>query len=150
MRPTDLAEADPAGLVTRLENRLTRLEAAKANAVAAIDHARSEIDHATASLGRPFPQAVELTAARDRSRQIDEQLEAAASTPLRQDPEAATSRSTDSEANHQPTPHNDISAEGDSSRYQPGVAPSDFHDPAERHYPTYGKDHHAHEREAGQ
>ncbi len=77
----DLAETNPTGLITRLENRLTRLEAAKAEALAEIDRARSEIDHATASIGKPFPQAAELTAARDRSRRIDEQLEAAAAPP---------------------------------------------------------------------
>ena len=61
---------------------------AKTKALAEIDHARSEIDHATASLGKPFPQAAELAAARERSRQIDEQLEAAAAPP-QQDAEAA-------------------------------------------------------------
>ncbi len=77
----DLAETNPTGLITRLENRLTRLEAAKAEALAEIDHARSEIGHATASIGKPFPQAAELATARDRSRHIDEQLEAAATPP---------------------------------------------------------------------
>src|ERR1039457_6800974 len=61
----DLTEADPPGLITRLEYRLTHLEANKTRALTEIDHARSEIDHATASLGKPFPQANELTAARD-------------------------------------------------------------------------------------
>jgi len=78
---SDLAESDPAGLVTRLENRLTRLEAAKAKTLADVDLARSEIQHATASLGQPFPQAGELDSARQRAREIDEQLEAAASPP---------------------------------------------------------------------
>ena len=53
----ELADADPVGLVTRLENRLTHLEATKTKALGEIEHARSEIDHATASLGKPFPQA---------------------------------------------------------------------------------------------
>ena len=77
----DLAESDPAGLITRLENRLTRLEAAKAKTLADIDLARSEIQHATASLGQPFPQTEQLASARQRAREIDEQLEAAASPP---------------------------------------------------------------------
>jgi len=81
LTPRDFAETDPVGLITRLENRLVHLEANKAKAHAEIDHSRSEIDHATASLGKPFPQATELTAARERSRQIDEQLEAAAAPP---------------------------------------------------------------------
>src|SRR6266567_3159692 len=92
--PRDLAELDPVGLVTRLENRLTRLEATKAQALAEAEHACSEIDHATASIGKPFPQTAELFAARHRSRQIDEQLEAAATPPQAQDAE----RKTDGEA----------------------------------------------------
>jgi len=94
MTPRDLAELDPVGLVTRLENRLTRLEATKAQALTEVEHARSEIDHATASIGKPFPQTGELSAARHRSRQIDEQLEAAATPPQAQ--EAVTK--TDGEA----------------------------------------------------
>jgi hypothetical protein len=77
----DLADSDPLGLITRLENRLTRLEAAKAKVLADIDHGRSEVQHATASLGNPFPQANELAAARQRTREIDEQLKAAAAPP---------------------------------------------------------------------
>ena len=83
----DLAATDPTGLITRLENRLTGLETAKTRALAGIDHARSEIDHATASLGKPFPQAADLAAARQRGREIDEQLEAAAAPPQPPDPE---------------------------------------------------------------
>lgn len=74
----DLADADPIGLITRLANRLAQLEPAKAKALAEVDRARGEIEHATASIGKPFPQAADLTAARERSRQIDDQLEAAA------------------------------------------------------------------------
>src|SRR6202035_4874134 len=84
----DLTEADPAGLLTRLEDRLTHLETNKPKALPEIDRARSEIDHAIASLGNPFTQATELAAARERSRQIDEQLEAAATPPQPQDAEA--------------------------------------------------------------
>ena len=82
LTPRELADADPVGLVTRLENRLAHLEATKTKTLGEIEHARSETDHATASLGKPFPQAAELAAARERSRQIDEQLEAAAAPPL--------------------------------------------------------------------
>ena len=76
-----LTETDPVGLITRLENRLAQLETTKAKALAEIDHARMEIDHAAASTGRPFPQAADLAAARERSRHIDEELEAAATPP---------------------------------------------------------------------
>ncbi len=96
----DLAQMEPVGLITRLENRLARLETARTQALAGIDHARGELDHACASLGRPFPQAADLASARDRVRQIDEQLQAAAApaaaadqtqdTPaIAQEPEAA-------------------------------------------------------------
>jgi hypothetical protein len=72
---SDLRSADPAGLVTRLENRLTQLEARKAAALADIDHARRQIIHARDSIGQPFPHAGELTAARQRAREIDEALD---------------------------------------------------------------------------
>ncbi len=71
----DLRAADPAGLITRLENRLHRLETSKQEALDGIERARSEITHARASRGQPFPQATQLTEARDRARRIDEQLD---------------------------------------------------------------------------
>ena len=71
----DVRAADAAGLVTRLENRLHRLEASKQEALDSVEQARSEIAHARASVGQPFPQAAQLTEARDRSRRIDEQLD---------------------------------------------------------------------------
>ncbi len=52
----DLGEADAAGLVTRLENRLARLEERKADSIAAIERARREIDHARMSIGKPSPK----------------------------------------------------------------------------------------------
>jgi hypothetical protein len=70
-----LRGADPVGLVTRLENRLTQLETRKANALADIEHARRQITHARDSIGQPLPHAEELTAARERVREIDEALD---------------------------------------------------------------------------
>jgi hypothetical protein len=70
-----LRGADPVGLVTKLENRLTQLETRKANALADIDHARRQITHARSSIGQPFPHAEELAAARERVREIDEALD---------------------------------------------------------------------------
>jgi len=70
-----LRGADPVGLVTRLENRLTQLETRKAGAVADIEHARRQITHARSSIGQPFPHAGELAAARERVREIDEALD---------------------------------------------------------------------------
>jgi N12 class adenine-specific DNA methylase/predicted RNA methylase len=71
----DLREADPASLIVRLENRLHRLEERKASVLADAERARSEITHARESIGQPFPQAAQLTQARDRAREIDEQLQ---------------------------------------------------------------------------
>ena len=70
-----LRGADPVGLVTRLENRLTQLETRKASALADIEHARRQITHARSSIGQPFPHAEELAAARERVREIDEALD---------------------------------------------------------------------------
>ena len=81
LRTHELAEADPAGLVTRLENRLARLEERKARAIADNERARREIDYARDNIGRPFPQAAQLAAARDRAREIDEQLQKMATPP---------------------------------------------------------------------
>lgn len=78
LNTTDLAELEPVGLITRLQNRLTHLEAIKAQTLADIDHARSEVSHATANLCKPFPQATGLVGARERVRHIEEQLQAAA------------------------------------------------------------------------
>jgi N12 class adenine-specific DNA methylase/SAM-dependent methyltransferase len=94
----DLHDADPTGLVTRLENRIGRLEEHKANATAGIERAYGEIAHAADSIGQPFPHAVQLAQARERARQIDEQLQQMA-TPV---PAAAKS-------DHEviPGPHSD-------------------------------------------
>jgi hypothetical protein len=70
----ELQDADPVGMVTRLENRLGRLEERKAEALAGAERANREITHARETIGQPFPQAAQLTQARDRARQIDEQL----------------------------------------------------------------------------
>lgn len=77
-----LTETDPVGLITRMENRLAQLETTKVKVLTEIDHSRGEIDHATATIGKPFLQAADLAAARQRSRHIDEQLEAAAAPSL--------------------------------------------------------------------
>jgi hypothetical protein len=119
----DLAESDPVGLVTRLENRLTRLEAGKAKTLADIDLARSEIQHATASLGQPFPQAAELDSARQRAREIDEQLEAAASPPA-SDPaaEATTDAQQPGEASTaEAGPAQKKAGPGPASKAKPGT-----------------------------
>jgi hypothetical protein len=71
----ELSQADPAGLITRLENRLARLEEEKAGALAGIGRAQREIAHAHDSIGKPFPQAGQLAAARERARRINDELD---------------------------------------------------------------------------
>ncbi len=75
MSAGELRAADPAGLITRLENRLHQLEARKQEAVDGIERGHREIAHARESLGQPFPQAAQLAEARERVRHIDEQLD---------------------------------------------------------------------------
>ena len=77
----DLRAADPAGLVTRLENRLHGLEARKQEALNGTAKAEREIDHARQTLGEPFPRAAQLAEARERARSIDEQLDKLATEP---------------------------------------------------------------------
>jgi len=71
----ELRDADPVGLITRLEGRLQRLEERKATARADTERDRSEITHAREALGQPFPHATQLAEARQRAREIDEQLQ---------------------------------------------------------------------------
>jgi N12 class adenine-specific DNA methylase/SAM-dependent methyltransferase len=71
----DVRTADPAGLISRLENRLHRLETRKGETLSDIERARREIAHAREALGQPFPQAAQLAEARERARQIDEKLD---------------------------------------------------------------------------
>ena len=78
MTAAELAAADRTGLITRLEGRLQRLEAAKARTLADIERARSELAHANEGIGKPFAQAAQLAAARERSARISKQLAAKA------------------------------------------------------------------------
>jgi hypothetical protein len=70
----ELADADPAALVTRLENRLRRLEERRRGVTADAAQARREIEHANAGPVKAFPQADDLTEARERAQQIDAEL----------------------------------------------------------------------------
>jgi hypothetical protein len=102
LSPAELAEADPTGLITRLENRLTRLDEHKTSTHEAIGQARREIDHARDNLGQPFPQAGELAAARDRAARIDEQLQQIAGQA--QAPEAGPEAEPAREPHDPPSP----------------------------------------------
>jgi hypothetical protein len=119
----DLADADPIGLISRLENRLTQLEAAKAKALADADRARAEIEHANASLGKPFPQAADLAAAHERSRQIDDQLEAAAA-PRPAEVESETNVAPGAGVTGTVAQESDKAHEPDPRNLRPSEAPS--------------------------
>jgi hypothetical protein len=81
----ELSQADPAGLITRLENRLARLEEEKTGALAGIGRAQREIAHAHDSIGKPFSQAGQLAAARERARRISQELDQMAVPPQADD-----------------------------------------------------------------
>jgi hypothetical protein len=74
--------------------RLHRLEGRRQETLDSIERARREIDYARESLGQPFPQAAQIAEARERARQIDEQLDQmvaelqAADTEQSQQPES--------------------------------------------------------------
>jgi len=70
----ELRQADPGGLISRLERRLTALEARHADTLAQAAQCRTEATHATEQLGKPFPHAQALTAARARAHEIDTTL----------------------------------------------------------------------------
>jgi hypothetical protein len=74
MTPAEVAAADPGKLIVRMEGRLTGLEALRAKTLAEISRLTAEADHARDDLAKPFAQAGKLAAARERARQIDEQL----------------------------------------------------------------------------
>ncbi len=81
LAPRDIADADPARLVIRLENRLAGLETLKTKTQTEAERLRTEAAHAAADLGKPFPQTSPLSAARERVAQIDKQLKHAATPP---------------------------------------------------------------------
>ena len=83
----DLAGLDPAGLVIRLENRLTGLEALKAKTLSEIERMRAEMARAREDGSKAFPQADKLAAARERVREIERQFEEAAKPQQRDQPQ---------------------------------------------------------------
>jgi hypothetical protein len=74
MTPAEVKGADPGKLIIRLENRLSALESLKSRSLSEIDHLTTEAEHARDDLARPFPQADQLTAARDRVLHLEEKL----------------------------------------------------------------------------
>ena len=78
MSPAEIKAADPAKLVIRLENRLSGLESLKIRTLAEIDQLTAETAHGQDDLARPFTQAGQLDAARDRVARLNKQLGQAA------------------------------------------------------------------------
>ena len=74
MTPAEVKGADPGKLIIRLENRLSGLESLRSRSLAEIDQLTAEAAHARDDIARPFPQADQLAAARDRVLRLDEQL----------------------------------------------------------------------------
>jgi N12 class adenine-specific DNA methylase/SAM-dependent methyltransferase len=97
MTPAEVKSADPGKLIIRLENRLGGLESLRSRSLSEIDQLTTEAAHARDDLDKSFPQADQLTAARERVRQIDEQLKHAAGDQPRDasDLVAATLRNPD-------------------------------------------------------
>jgi hypothetical protein len=73
-----LAGPDPAGLVIRLENRLTGLESLSARTAGEIGRLRIEAARAGEDIEKPFPQSGRLAAARGRVRRVEGQRKEAA------------------------------------------------------------------------
>ena len=88
MTPAEVKAADPGKLIIRLENRLSGLESLSSRSQSEIDQLTTEAAHARDDIAKPFPQALQLTAARDRVALLDEK--AAARQPRRRSPPAAT------------------------------------------------------------
>ena len=68
----------PTGVITRLENRVAAIEQDLANVRFDIQRHTSERDRAAGEIGKPFPHADALAAARARSEEIAGELEAEA------------------------------------------------------------------------
>jgi len=74
MSLAEIKAADPAKLVIRLENRLSGLESLKTRTLTEIDQLTAEAAHGQDDLARPFAQAGQLDAARDRVARLNKQL----------------------------------------------------------------------------
>jgi len=83
MEPADIRAHDPGKLIVRLEGRLAGLESLKTRTLTDIDRLTTEADRARDDLDKPFTQAGQLTAARDRVREIGEKLRHEAAPPRR-------------------------------------------------------------------
>jgi hypothetical protein len=74
MTPAEVKSAEPGKLIIRLENRLSGLESLRSRSLSEIDQLTIEAARAREDLARPFLQADQLTAARDRVLRLAEHL----------------------------------------------------------------------------
>jgi uncharacterized small protein (DUF1192 family) len=86
MTPAEVKATDPGKLIIRLENRLSGLESLRSRSQSEIDQLTTEAAHARDDIAKPFPQATQLAAARDRVAHLDKKLqETAAPSPRNND-----------------------------------------------------------------
>lgn len=74
LRPKEVHDADPAGLIARMEHRAERMETAVEDARAEIERLTRETERARAGLAGTFAKAAELEAARARVGEINTQI----------------------------------------------------------------------------
>ena len=74
MTPAEVKSTDPGKLIIRLENRLSGLESLRSRSLSEIGQLTTEAAHARDDITRPFPQAGQLTAARDRVLRLEDKL----------------------------------------------------------------------------
>jgi hypothetical protein len=123
-----LSEADPTGLVTRLEHRLFALEQLQADNQAEIERLQLEAARAREGIGLPFPHQEQLARTRDHVRRLAQELETLVAEP-EQDPVGQDAASPSEPANlpaelgHEATQARSVTDE---------VATAQVPDPAER------------------
>src|SRR5207244_11166082 len=81
--PADIRYHDHATLIVRLAGRPPGLESLKPRTLTDIDRLTTEAGRARDDLDKPFTQTGQLTAARERVREIDEKLTHEAAPPRR-------------------------------------------------------------------
>jgi hypothetical protein len=82
MTSSEVRGADPGKLIIRLENRLSGLESLSSRSQSEIGQLTAEAAHARDDIARPFPQATQLAAARNRVASLERKLRETA-TPSR-------------------------------------------------------------------
>ena len=83
MTPAEVKAADPGKLIIRLENRLSGFESLSSRSQSEIDQLITEAAHARDDIARPFPQSLQLAAARNQVVLLDEKLRATAALSYR-------------------------------------------------------------------